>query len=72
MYLKQINMIEQTIEQYVKTNNVTQITVGDLHWYKLQDILLIKYRWTEGDTEFWGGGFLDILYDLNVEVRFED
>jgi len=65
-------MIEQTIEQYVKTNNVTQITVGDLHWYKLQDMLTVKYRWTEGDSEFWGGGFLDMLYDLNVEVRFED
>jgi len=65
-------MIEQTIEQYVKTNNVTTITVGDLHWYKLQDMLLIKYRWTKGDSEFWGGGFLDILYDLNVEVKFED
>jgi len=65
-------MIEQTIENYIKTNNVTTITVGDLHWYKLQNMLITKYRWTEGDSEFWGYTFIDMLYDLNVEVKFEE
>jgi hypothetical protein len=64
-------MIEETIEHYIKTNNVTEILVGDLHWYKLQDMLIVKYKWTDGDTEFWGNEFLNILYDLNVEVKFE-
>jgi len=65
------HMIEQTIEQYIKTNNVTEILVGDNNWYALQNMLTVKYRWTDGDTEFWGDEFLNILYDLNVEVKFE-
>jgi hypothetical protein len=64
-------MIEQTIEHYIKTNNVTEILVGDINWYTLQDMLTAKYRWLEGDTEFWGNEFLNILYDVNVEVKFE-
>jgi hypothetical protein len=35
-------------------------------------MLTVKYRWTEGDSEFWGNEFLNILYDLNVEVKFEE
>ena len=65
------NSIEQTIEHYVKINNVTEILVGDINWYALQDMLNEKYRWLEGDTEFWGNEFLNILYDVNVEVKFE-
>jgi len=64
-------MIEQTIKNYIQTNNVTHIIVGDLHWYKLQDIVNTKYKWTEGDTEFWGSEIFDILIDLKVKCEFE-
>ena len=66
------NKLKATIKQFVNTNDVATIVVGDSNWYKLQGVITNLYGSAVSNTEFWGDVFFDICYDLNINIEFEE
>ena len=66
------NDLKATIKQFINTNDVATIIVGDSNWYKLQGIVTDLYGPAISNTEFWGDIFFDICYELNINIVFED
>lgn len=66
------NDLKATVKQFVNTNNVATIVVGDSNWYKLQGVITNLYGSAVSNTEFWGDVFFDICYDLKINIIFED
>ena len=66
------NKLKATIKQFVNTNNIATIVVGDSNWYKLQGIITDLYGSAVSNTEFWGDVFFDICYDLKINIEFEE
>ena len=66
------NELKTIVKQFVNTNNVATIVVGDSNWYKLQGIITDLYGSAVSNTEFWGDVFFDICYDLKINIEFEE
>ena len=66
------NDLKATVKQFVNTNDVATIVVGDSNWYKLQGVITNLYGSAVSNTEFWGDIFFDICYDLKINIEFEE
>ena len=64
--------LKNLVKRFANTNNVTTMVVGDSNWYKLQKTISDLYGPAVNNSEFWGDVFLDICYDLNIEVSYND
>ena len=66
------NDLKATVKQFVNTNDVATIVVGDSNWCKLQNVITDLYGPAISNTEFWGDVFFDICYDLKINIEFEE
>ena len=66
------DLIFNTVKTFTTQNNITEIVVGSKTWNELQALLISKIGNVVNNSEFWGDVFLDILYDLNIEVSYND
>jgi len=64
------SLIYELVSGYFKNCNVTEFTIGDVHWYGLQDLLTKAIPELEGDTEFWGGDIFSIVDDSGVSLSW--
>ena len=65
------NELKATIKQFINTNNINTLTVGDTNWCTLQTIITNLYGEGISNSEFWADVFFDICYDLKIEVLFD-